>query len=306
MKSLAFLLAYLSTPMARRNIRVLAWLHVVLVVVVALYSTLFHVIMAREGQSHSWPTSVYWTLVTMSTLGFGDITFQSDLGRLFSVVVLLSGALFILVLLPFTFIQFVYVPIMDARQRNRAPRQLPEETSGHVILTRVGPIENALIRRLDRSSVPYVVIVGDLDEALGLHDRGYEVMVGELDDPAAYRAARAGAAALVAATGSDTANTNVAFTVREISEQVRILAIANSPDAVDILELAGCDRVLQLGEMLGRALAQRVLGPDGRSQVIGEFGDLLIAEAVAPEVVVGSALREADLRRRLGINVVGV
>jgi hypothetical protein len=52
-----------------------------LVVVVAGYSAVFHVLMDREGQRHSWATSVYWTVVTMSTLGFGDITSESDAGR---------------------------------------------------------------------------------------------------------------------------------------------------------------------------------------------------------------------------------
>src|SRR5690606_29235424 len=77
---------------------------------VAVFSIGFHAIMAMEGREFSWPTSVYWTIVTMSTLGFGDIVFESDVGRLFSVVVLLTGSLLILIILPFTFIQLVYVP----------------------------------------------------------------------------------------------------------------------------------------------------------------------------------------------------
>ena len=306
MKSLGVILAHLSTPLARRNVRVVIGLHVVLLVVVAAYSGLFHLLMAREGQSHSWPTSIYWTFVTMSTLGFGDITFQSDLGRLFSVLVLMTGAIFILVLLPFTFIQFIYVPLMEARQAARAPRSLPKGTSGHVILTGTGDIEDALIQRLDRAGISYAMLVGDLPEALNLHDRGYRVMVGEIDDPSTYRAARVEGAALVATTRADTTNTNIAFTVREINDAVHIVATANSPDSVDILELAGCNQVLHLGDLLGRALAQRVLEPDGRSQVIGRFGDLLIAEAAAPPSLVGQAIRESDLRQRLGMNVAGI
>ncbi|MCH8255025.1 MAG: potassium transporter TrkA, partial [Gemmatimonadetes bacterium] len=50
---------------------------VLLVVVVLLYGWLFHAIMAREGQEHSLFTGVYWALTVMSTLGFGDITFES-------------------------------------------------------------------------------------------------------------------------------------------------------------------------------------------------------------------------------------
>ena len=47
----------------------------------------------------------------MSTLGFGDITFHSDLGRLFSLIVLLSGVVLLLIMLPFAFIRYFYAPL---------------------------------------------------------------------------------------------------------------------------------------------------------------------------------------------------
>ena len=83
-----------------------------LAALVTLFSVAFHFIMAREGQSHSWVTGFYWVLTVMTTLGFGDITFHSDLGRIFSSVVLLSGVMFLLILLPFTFMEFFYEPWM--------------------------------------------------------------------------------------------------------------------------------------------------------------------------------------------------
>lgn len=277
-----------------------------LVVIVVVYSVLFHEIMDHEGQRYSWVTAVYWTLVTMSTLGFGDITFESDLGRAFSVIVLLSGSVFILVLLPFTFIQFVFLPWMESTQRARAPREVDDEVSGHVIFTATGPIESALIERLERVGIDHVTLVGEVDDALRLHDDGLSVMVGELDDPAAYRAAGVERAALVATTRTDTTNTNVAFTVREISADVTIVATANSEASVDILELAGCDQVLRLGEMLGETLGRRVLTPDGRSHIIGSFDELLIAEAATPVGLVGHPLSETRVRQRTGLTVAGV
>lgn len=307
MKTLALFLSHLSASMQRRNVRLLMLLVAAFAVLVAVYSTVFHVLMDREGQSHSWPTSVYWTLSTMTTLGFGDITFQSDLGRVFSVVVLLSGSVFLLVMLPFAFIQFVFAPWMAMREAARAPRELPVDLAGHLVLTGLGPIEDALVRRADNAGVAYVVVISDLDEALGLHDRGYSVMVGDLDDPATYRAARVESAALVAATRSDVANTNITFTVREITREVPMIATVSSPASIDILQLAGADEVLQLGKMLGLAMAQRTLGPDGRSHVIGAFAGLQIAEAaVGGTSLVGRTLGEVRLRARLGIGILGV
>lgn len=304
---MALVLSLLGGALRQRNVKLLVLLIGVFFVLVTTFSTVFHWLMAREGQSHSWPTSVYWTLVTMTTLGFGDITFRSDAGRVFSVVVLLSGSIFLLVLLPFTFIQFVFIPWMGRRDQARAPRALPPDAEGHFVLTGLGPIEDAMIRRAANAGVPYVLMVGDLDEALRLHDRGYRVMVGDLDDPDAYRAARADRAALIAATRTDTTNANIVFTAREVSADVPIVATASKEASVDILELAGADSVLRLGDMLGRAMAERTLAPDGLSHPIGRFAGLLIAEArVASTDLVGRTLAEAGLRSRLGVGIIGV
>ncbi|NNE11949.1 MAG: potassium channel protein [Ilumatobacter sp.] len=291
----------------RRRKKTFLVLAVVFVVMVALFSTLFHELMAREGRKFSWPTSVYWTLTTMTTLGFGDITFESDAGRIFSVVVLLSGSTFLLVMLPFVFIQFVFIPWMNERDRRRAPRALSEAMTGHVILTSVGPVEEALIDRADQAEVPYVVIVEDVDVAGRMHDEGRTVMVGALDDPHTYTSARAAQATVVVATQNDQSNTNIAFTVREIAPEVRIVASANSPAAVDILEIAGVDHVVQLGEILGSAMAARGLGLSGRSHKIGNFAGLQIAEAgTVGTDLVGHTLAESQLRRRFGVGLIGV
>jgi Trk K+ transport system NAD-binding subunit len=307
MKALAVILSSLTATLQRRNARVLGALLFVFVVLVTLYSTLFHVLMEREGQRHSWPTSVYWTLVTMTTLGFGDITFESDAGRIFSVVVLMSGTVFLLVLLPFTFIQFVFVPWMAAREAARAPREVDADVHGHLILTALGPIEDALVRRAELSGAPYVLLAGSREEAIRLHDAGYCVVAGELDDPAAYRAAGIERAGLVAATRTDPTNVNITFTVQELSPHVPIVATVSRSESLDILQLAGADEVLQLGEMTGFAMADRTLAPDGKSHVIGEFAGLLIAEARAASTsLVGKTLAEVQLRARFGVGIIGV
>ncbi|MTV24162.1 potassium channel protein [Nitriliruptoraceae bacterium ZYF776] len=306
-KSLGLLLATISAPLRRWNVRFAIWMVVGFVALVVVYSAIFHGLMAAEGRSFSWTTSVYWTLTVMSTLGFGDITFASDAGRIFSMLVLISGASVILVLLPFVFIQFIFTPWMQARESARAPRQVDEGVAGHIVLTQLDPISDAIIDHARHAEVPYVLIVADLEEALRLHDRGYRVLVGDPDDPSTYEAARVDEAALVATTRSDTANTNIAFTVREIDEEVPIAALASEEASVDILELAGVDRVVQLGELLGQALARRVVGVDARVHPIGQFGELRIAEAsVNGTELEDRTIRDADLRARTGVNVIGV
>jgi hypothetical protein len=102
-----------------------------LAAVIAVYSVIFHLIMLHaESRYHSWITGIYWTLTVMTTLGFGDITFTSDIGRLFSIIVLLSGIILLLILLPFMFIRLFYAPWLEAQVRLKAPREAPEDTRG--------------------------------------------------------------------------------------------------------------------------------------------------------------------------------
>jgi voltage-gated potassium channel len=292
----------------RMNLLTLLRFGVVLGLVITIYSVIFHYIMAYEGQTeHSWLTGFYWTLTVMSTLGFGDITFDSDIGRVFSTVVLMSGIVFLLILFPFTFIEFFYAPWVKAQAAARAPRELPADIEGHVILTRLDPVTRTLIKKLKSYQYPYVLLVSDLNETLNLHDMGYTVVWGDIDDPKTYKKVQVGQARLVVTTANDMINTNVAFTVREISEQVPIMTTANFAASVDILELAGSSHVIQLGEEMGKALARRVTGGDTLAHPIGTFDGLVIAEAaVGHTPLVGKTLRETELRQKYGVTVLGV
>lgn len=301
------LLYFFQGAGTRRNVARLLKFIAVLVVLASIYSALFHVIMEYEGRDYSWLTGLYWTLTVMSTLGFGDITFVSDLGKAFSIVVLVSGMVFILVMLPFTFIRFFYAPWLEAHSKARAPRELPEDSTGHIILTNHDPIGAALVKRLSQNGHPYTFLVPELPRALELSDQDYRVVFGALDDPETYQRLRADQASLVVVTNDDLTGTNITFTVREVSEKVPIVTSAESDDSEDILGLAGSTHVFQFTKMLGRALGRRVLGAGMRANVIGQFDQLLIAEAVSTGTLLeGKSLSESRLREITGVTVVGL
>ena len=71
-------LILLITKKHERNIWVLVKFFLALILMVTVYSILFHFLMIFENREFSWITGFYWTLTVMSTLGFGDITFHTD------------------------------------------------------------------------------------------------------------------------------------------------------------------------------------------------------------------------------------
>ncbi|MDH3329300.1 MAG: NAD-binding protein [Desulfobulbaceae bacterium] len=308
MKYLPALLVYfLQERTTKRNIILLGKFFGFLVVVVLIYSILFHVIMLYEERDFSWVTGFYWTLTVMSTLGFGDITFNTDLGLIFTIVVLLSGIVFLLIMLPFTFIQFFYSPWLEAQKKSRTPRELPAGISGHIIITNLDPITSKLIQKLGRYNYEYVIVESDVHKALDLHDQGYRVVLGDEDDPATYERLRINDAAMVVATHDDLMNTNISFTIREITDKIPIVTTADNEHSIDILEFPGNIRVFQFMKMLGISMGLRTLGIDMGTNVIGRFDELLIAESPAMHTPLeGKTLAEVRVREQTGITVVGL
>ena len=308
MKTISTQLSYfLEDRATQRNLWLLLRYVLFLVAVIFVFTVAFHFIMLYEGKSHSWITGLYWTLTVMSTLGFGDITFQSDLGRLFSVFVLMTGIVMLLIVLPFAFIRFFYAPWLEAQIRNRAPRSLPADTTDHVILCRYDPVAKGVIDRLKRDDIPHVVLESDPRTAGDLFYDGVSVMMGETDSRDTYEAARVDRARFILANQSDIENTNLTLTVREVAPDVPIAATVSNDDSQDILELSGATHVLPIKRWLGQQLAARINAHHAELHPIGQYRDLRFAELpVHNTPLAGRTIREAGLRESIGVTIAGV
>ncbi len=300
-------LFFFQNKTTQRNLVLLAKFLVFVSVIISMYSVLFHLIMLYEGKEFSWVTGLYWTMTVMSTLGFGDITFSTDLGLIFTICVLASGVILLLIMLPFSFIQFFYAPWLEAQSKSRTPRELPKGTAGHVIITNLEPITEKLVAKLKRRGLKYVLIAGDLHRAAELYDAGYKVVVGEPDDPETFHRLRVENAALVVATNDDLINTSIAFTVREISQDIPIVSSVNNENSLDILNFHGNSYVFQFSKMLGNALAERTLGLGRPINIVSRFDNLHIAEISATQTSLGGkTLADISMRRKTGVMVIGL
>jgi Trk K+ transport system NAD-binding subunit len=309
MKYLASQFGYLfSDGDTRANLGALLRYFLFLTILITVYAVLFHIIMGQiEGQQHSWMTGFYWTLVVMTTLGFGDITFTTDLGRLFSIVVLLSGVVFLLVMLPFLFIRLFYAPWLESRVRMRAPREVRAGTAGHVIITEYDAIAVELVERLREAGIHYFIVEPDPVKAARMVAENLWVIAGENDSRLTYERMRTPHARMVVANCDDTANTNITLTVREIAPAVHIAAVVEEEDSIEILQLSGATTVLPLKSQLGESLANRVDAGKAEAHVIGSWHGVQIAELpVRDTPFAGTLVRDTHLRERTGVSVVGL
>jgi len=303
----AQLLFFIQHKTARRNLATLWKFFAFLFLIVCLYSVLFHLLMMFEDRYYSWVTGFYWTMTVMSTLGFGDITFHSDIGLLFTMFVLISGVLFFLIILPFTFIQFFYAPWLEAQESARTPRKLPASVKDHVIITNVDPITTRLIEYLNRQHIDYYIVTANAEEASTLLNQDYNVIIGEPDRPETYRDIQVDQASLVVVTNDDLISTNISFTIRQVSQDVPIVTNANHEHSIDILEFSGNISVYEFMKMLGESLSRGAFGVGNGANIIGRFDDLLISELPARYTEIeGKTLAETGIRHTTGVTVIGI
>ena len=220
---------------------------------------------------------------------------------------LLSGIILLLIVLPFAFIRYFYAPWLEAKLRLRAPLSVPTGTRGHVVFTAWDTVSQGLAPWLDAEGIPHWVIEEDGAEAARMHGDDVPVIRGLLDDVETYRRVRAQDARLVVLAQDDLTNTNLALTVRETSPQVSLAAFVEDEHAIDILEMAGCDQAIPLKKRLGEHLANRVSAGHAQTHIVGEYGDLVLAEFSAHDTpFAGKTIQEAELREIAGLSVVGV
>ena len=277
-----------------QNLSRILWFGGILLFFVGLYMISFRQLMGMEQppKSPNWVESFYWVLTTMSTLGYGDITFKQDAGRIFSMAVMFTGVIYLFIVLPFFFMEFLYKPFMEYQMGARVPRKFDSTGEKHVILTHYDSISHALMDKLSQFGYPFVLIVEQLSEALRIHDMGMPVMLGSLDEVETFEQASIADAAIRA---------------RDTAPDVVVASTCSRTMSEDILKLAGANHVIRNAKQMGTFLARRISCIDTRTHVIGSFDEVLIAEAtIHGTPLVGLALQDTDLREELGVNVVGM
>ncbi len=280
----------------------------VLFLFVGIYMYFYRSLMSEERQDLvGWVESFYWVLTTMSTLGYGDITFTGNAGRLFSMVVMFTGVFYLFIVLPFVFMEFLYKPFMEYQTGARVARKFEHAGGKHVILTHYDSISHALMDKLTHFGYPFVLIVENLKQALSLHDMDFPVMLGNLDDAETFENASIKNAAMLVATDDDIRNVNIAFRARDASPSLSIVSTCSRATSEEILSLAGASHVIRSSQQTGSFLARRICCTDNFTHMIGSFEDVQIAEVnIHGTPLVGQRLKDANLREEYGVNVVGM
>jgi voltage-gated potassium channel len=209
----------------------------------------------------SWLDAVYLTVVTLSTVGFGDLVPQTPEGRLFTTALIAGG-----VGVAFYLISRIARDVLEGRfrdlfRKDSRMRKI-EKLSGHVIVCGYGRFGRVVVDELLGAGRRVVVI--ELDPACEtlLERSGAEYLIGSAtSDELLLAAGLERAEALVLATSSEADSVFVTLFAKEVKPDIRVHARAESESAVRRIRRAGADYVNSPYQMGGLRTATSILNP---------------------------------------------
>ena len=270
---------------------------------VVIYSFVFIFLMvSAEGRAYTAVDAVYWVITTMTTQGAGDIVFVSSIGKIFSMVVELTGiVLFFAILIP-----IVVAPVL---QSVRASVPTKSKAQEHVLIVGYSSMVDTIIGELNERDLPYLVIDGDRDVVQALVERKIPCICGDPSDEVTLQNAQIQRAKKVVLNQSDEKNAIIALVAKKLTRADIIGLVEDMANAVYLL-YAGADKVVSPKQLLGIDIGHKAAMPITH-QLIGTtplVGSLRIFELpiLGESGLNGSSIEDAKIRERTGATVIAI
>jgi voltage-gated potassium channel len=274
---------------------------------VAIHSAVFtHVYFFENGVNTSMVTAFYWTIMTMTTVGYGDVVLTSPLGQLYSVFVAITGIILIFGLM----FPVVVTPWIEKRLRGlQLPTKPPENLKEHIIICGYNQIVEVLLQELSEHNQPFVVLDDDAEKIAMLQKKSLPSALATPSDEKTLIDAGIKRAKILIANKNDEENASIILSAREICD-VEIIAVVEDLKKADYLRYAGATRVISPKTLLGRYIGRKSIYrlTDQIMDATQVFEGLDVSEFfIYPKsTLINKSIRENDIRRRTGANIIGM
>ena len=201
--------------------------------------------------------SLYFTLITITTVGYGDEGISNE-GRVFAMLLLVSG----IGLASYTLALIVQSAVADPWTSRKKMQRKIDKLNGHVVLAGHGRMGHAIAEELARVRQPFVVLEHRQEAFERAAAAGHLVIQGDAGCDESLKSAGVDRARhLVAATDSEAVNILIVLSARALAPQLHIVARAEDDQEIRKLRLAGADEVVTPHRSGGHEVADRIARP---------------------------------------------
>ena len=223
----------------------------------------------RFTEGWDWGDCLWMVLITVSTIGFGEVQPLSPEGRIVTLLIIVAGLIFV----QFTFQKAVRLFELGYFQRVNELRfkRILRKMKDHVILCGYGRVGQEISKQIKTQNIPIVVVENDTDRKKIAEENGLEVLFADATlDETLNLAGLNTCKSLVVTLPNDAANLYVVLSAKSIRNSVKVIARAGTEESASKLRLAGANIVVSPYIAAGRAMASMALRP-----IAIDFLDLL-------------------------------
>lgn len=214
-----------------------------------------------EGGRQGLLNSFYWSIVTLSTIGYGDVVPNTVPAKLFTIGVagteVFLGA----------YLVTLVIGVVTEESQHKALGTLGTAMTGHIVVLGYSPVGRAAVRELLEQDQRVAVVVEHVEEVanvrtLARDDQLYVTYGPPADRDLLVRTNVPSAHSVVVCTADDATNMIAALNVRAIAPNARIVVAVSRPELRDTLRAAGVTYVASPSDMGGRLCASAAFEPE--------------------------------------------
>jgi len=285
------------------------------IVIAGLYSLLL-IMIGTIGymliDDYSFVNALYMTVITVSTVGFGEVQELSDTGKIFTAILILAG-LGVLAYFITSISQNLFQNQLNFFYGSYNRRKGKAKMEKHVIVVGYGRNGGQVVKELMNLGNNLIVI--DESHEIVINNMGKPIRFIEGDatqDDILIKADIETAKSLISTLPNDADNLFVVLTARSLNPDLKIISRASSDSSEKKLRMAGVDSIVMPERVGGAHMATLVAKPD-----VVEFLEHLsihsdeptqlmeIMCSNVPEDLINKPIREIGIRRKSGANIIG-
>jgi len=261
---------------------------------------------------YSFVDALYMTVITVTTVGFGELRPFSSEEKIFTIFLILTS-ITIFGYAVSSFSEYLVSGRLFEHFKHKKVEKQIQQLIGHTIVCGYGRNGKQAILKLKNYNQKFVVVEKDKEKIDELDALGVLNIQGDATlDETLIRAGIEKAANLITALPSDANNLFVVLTVSQLNKNCKVISRASNESSYSKLKIAGADNVIMPDKLGGDHMASLVVTPDviefvDRLTIEGETTANLEEVAVddLPEKYLNKTILDLDLRRQTGCTVIG-
>jgi len=281
---------------------------VLLLTVILLIGVFGYVIIS----GYSWIDALYMTVITMTTVGFGEVVPLDDQSKIFTIFLILASVIIVGYALSII-TEYILSKNNVEELKHKKMKKKIDSFKNHIVICGYGRNGKQAARKLMAYDKAFVVIEKNKELEDRMQLDGVPYVIGNAnEDETLVLAGVDRAACFISALPNDADNLFVVLSTRQLNRKINIISRASNESSYDKLKFAGADNVILPDKIGGDHMASLVVVPGlmefiDNLSIVGK-SDINIEE-VAVEKFYDSkkprTIKDLDLRRKTGCTVIG-